>query len=148
MNCNLSDQTQRNNCFDKRTCCMGCAFFFCMIYICYNYFMQIFTAIPFWIWITVSAIFFALGEFFSKKFALNPGWTLFVLFIMIDFVSAATWLPAIFEKNQLSTTGVIWSIASVGATVLIGVLAFSEKLTLIQCIGLAFGFVSVVLLSL
>jgi multidrug transporter EmrE-like cation transporter len=110
--------------------------------------MQIFTAIPFWIWITVSAIFFALGEFFSKKFALNPGWTLFVLFIMIDFVSAATWLPAIFEKNQLSTTGVIWSIASVGATVLIGVLAFSEKLTLIQCIGLAFGFVSVVLLSL
>jgi len=110
--------------------------------------MQIFTIIPFWIWITISAIFFALGEFFSKKFALNPGWVLFATFIIIDIISASTWLPAIFEKNQLSTTGVIWSIASVAATVLIGVLAFSEKLTLIQCVGLAFGVVSVILLSL
>jgi multidrug transporter EmrE-like cation transporter len=110
--------------------------------------MQIFTVIPFWIWITISAIFFALGEFFSKKFALNPGWTLFALFIVVDVISATAWLPAIFEKNQLSTTGVIWSIISVAATVRIGVLAFSEKLTMVQCIGLAFGFVSVVLLSL
>ena len=109
--------------------------------------MQIFTIIPFWIWIVLSAIFFALGEFFSKKFALNPGWTLFALFIIVDLVSAAAWLPAIFEKNQLSTTGVIWSIISVAATVLIGILAFSEKLTIIKCIGLAFGLVSVVLLS-
>jgi multidrug transporter EmrE-like cation transporter len=110
--------------------------------------MQIFTAITFWIWIALSAIFFALGEFLSKKFALNPGWTLFVLFIIVDLISATAWLPAIFERSQLSTTGVIWSIVSVAATVLIGVLAFSEKLTLVQCIGLAFGFVSVVLLSI
>jgi len=110
--------------------------------------MQIFTAITFWIWIALSAIFFALGEFISKKFALNPGWTLFVLFIIVDLISATAWLPAIFERSQLSTTGVIWSIVSVAATVLIGVLAFSEKLTLVQCIGLAFGFVSVVLLSI
>lgn len=110
--------------------------------------MQTFTTIPFWIWITISAVFFAFGEFFSKKFALNPGWTLFAVFIVVDVISASTWLPAIFEKNQLSTTGVIWSIASVAATVLIGVLAFDEKLTLLQCTGLAFGVVSVVLLSL
>jgi multidrug transporter EmrE-like cation transporter len=110
--------------------------------------MQIFTIIPFWIWITLSAIFFAAGEFLSKKFAINPGWMLFATFIIVDIISASTWLPAIFEKNQLSTTGVIWSIISVAATVLIGVLAFSEKLTMVQCIGLAFGFVSVVLLSL
>ena len=110
--------------------------------------MQLFTVIPFWIWITISAIFFAIGEFLSKKFALNPGWILFAAFIIIDIISATAWLPAIFERNQLSTTGVIWSIVSVAATVLIGILAFNEKLTLIQCIGLAFGVVSVVLLSL
>ena len=110
--------------------------------------MQTFTVIPFWVWITISAVFFAFGEFFSKKFALNPGWVLLVTFIIVDIISACTWLPAIFEKNQLSTTGVIWSIASVAATVLIGVLAFHEKLTLIQCLGLAFGAVSVLLLSI
>jgi len=92
--------------------------------------------------------FFRTRRVFSKKFALNPGWALFTLFIIVDLISAVAWLPAIYEKSQLSTTGVIWSIFSVAATVLIGILAFSEKLTLVKCAGLAFGLVSVVLLSL
>ncbi len=109
--------------------------------------MQIFAFLPSWLWIVVSAIFFAFGEYISKKFALSPGWSLFTLFIAVDIMSAVAWLPAIFEKNQLSITGVIWSIVSLIATVAIGVLAFNEKLTLTQSIGLALGFVSVVLLS-
>ncbi len=109
--------------------------------------MFIFTIIPYWVWISLSAIFFGIGEFLSKKFAMNPGWALFSIFILVDILSAVAWLPAIFEKNQLSITGVIWSIVSLMATVAIGVLAFNEELTLTQCIGLATGLVSVVLLS-
>jgi multidrug transporter EmrE-like cation transporter len=110
--------------------------------------MNIFTIFPAWAWIIISSIFFALGEFVSKKFALSPGWTLFALFIIVDLMSAATWLPAIYEKNQLSITGVVWSIVSLIATVLIGIFAFNERLTLTQSIGLGFGAVSIVLLSL
>ena len=110
--------------------------------------MSFFTIIPSWLWIVVSAIFFGIGEFVSKKFALNPGWSLFLLFLAVDIISAAAWIPAIFEKNQLSITGVIWSIVSLMATVAIGIFAFQEKVTLIQSIGLATGLVSVVLLSL
>lgn|ERR1035437_1244993 len=110
--------------------------------------MNIFLFLPAWAWILISAIFFGIGEFVSKKFALNPGWTLFILFIAFDIISAAAWIPAIFEKNQLSATGVIWSIVSLMATVSIGILAFHEKVTLVQSIGLATGLVSVVLLSL
>jgi multidrug transporter EmrE-like cation transporter len=110
--------------------------------------MEIFTVIPVWIWITISSIFFAFGELLSKKFAINPGWTLFLLFILVDIISASAWIPAIFEKSQLSITGVIWSVVSLIATVLIGVLIFNEKLTLTQTIGLAAGIVSVILLSL
>jgi len=109
--------------------------------------MAIFTVFPSWIWVAISAIFFALGEFLSKKFALNPGWTVFALFIVADIITALTWLPAIFEKSQLSITGVIWSILSLIATVSIGVLVFHEKLTMTQSVGLALGFVSVILLS-
>lgn len=109
--------------------------------------MEIITLIPYWAWIVISAIFFALGEFLSKKFSLNPGWTLFLLFLVVDTISASAWIPAIFEKNQLSITGVIWSIVSLIATVLIGVLAFNEKLTLIQVSGILLGLVSVALLS-
>ena len=110
--------------------------------------MSFFTIIPSWLWIVISAIFFGIGEFVSKKFALNPGWSLFFLFLAVDIISAAAWIPAIFEKNQLSITGVIWSIVSLMATVAIGIFAFQEKLTLIQSIGLAAGLVSVILLSL
>ena len=110
--------------------------------------MTIFTIVPFWVWIVVSAIFFAFGEFLSKKFALNPGWMLFLAFLVVDLISASAWLPAIFERNQLSVTGVIWSIVSLIATVLIGVLAFNEKLTFVQTVGLMTGLVSVILLSL
>jgi multidrug transporter EmrE-like cation transporter len=110
--------------------------------------MQALTFLPSWAWICISAIFFACGEFLSKKFALNPGWTVFALFIIVDLISATTWIPAIFEKNQLSITGVIWSIVSLMATVLVGILIFDEKLTIIQAIGLFVGLISVIMLSL
>jgi multidrug transporter EmrE-like cation transporter len=93
-------------------------------------------------------IFFAGGEFLSKKFALAPGWTIFVFIILVDIASIVTWLPAIFEKNNLSTTGVVWSVLSLLMTALIGILVFGEKVTLIQATGIFFGLVSVTLLSL
>jgi len=109
--------------------------------------MNLFTYIPFWAWITISSIFFGVGEYLSKKFAINPGWALFTLFIIVDLIGAAAWIPAIFERSQLSITGVIWSVVSLIATVLIGILVFGERLNLIQSIGIAAGIVCVVLLS-
>ena len=109
--------------------------------------METLVLIPSWAWIAISAIFFAFGEFLSKKFALNAGWTIFILFLIVDIISAAAWIPAIFEKNQLSITGVIWSIVSLIATVAIGILIFHEKLTPTQMVGLVLGFIAVVMLS-
>ena len=110
--------------------------------------MTIFTVVPAWVWIAVSTVFFAFGEFLSKKFALNPGWGLFGFILLVDVISVTTWLPAIFEKNHLSTTGVVWSIVSLMMTALIGVLVFGEKLNTVQTVGIFLGIISVVLLSL
>lgn len=109
--------------------------------------MNILTVLPAWLWILISALFFACGEFLSKKFTLNPGWLLFLIFIVVDALSAITWLPALFEKNKLSTTGVVWSLVSLMATVAIGVLVFDEKITFVQSLGLATGLISITLLS-
>jgi len=108
--------------------------------------MELFILLPAWAWIIISAIFFAFGEFLSKEFALNPGWALFSAFILVDILSAAAWLPAIFEKSQLSVTGVVWSIVSLMATVAIGILVFNEKITTTQSVGLILGLASVILL--
>jgi multidrug transporter EmrE-like cation transporter len=110
--------------------------------------MSIFTVIPGWIWIIISGLFFAAGEFLSKKFALNPGWGIFIFIILVDIASITAWLPAIFQKNELSTTGVIWSIVSLILTAAIGILLFGEKLTMIKILGFFLGAVAVALLSL
>ena len=110
--------------------------------------MAIFTFLPMWVWISISAIFFAVGELLSKKFALSPGWSMFALIIVVDVISVTTWLPAIFEKNQLSITGVIWSLASIMATIMVGMIVFGEEMTLIQLLGCIAAVVSITLLSL
>jgi len=110
--------------------------------------MALFTLLPAWVWIIISGLFFAAGEFMSKEFALRPGWDLFIFIIIVDVISVTTWLPAIFQKNQLSITGVIWSLVSLMLTVGVGILFFKEQLTLTQALGILLGVVAVVLLSI
>lgn len=100
------------------------------------------------IWLILSASSFAVGEFLSKKFALNPKFS-YVFFILIAYcIGTLFWLPAILQKNQLSIVGTMWSVLGLLATVLIGVLIFSEKLSLVGIIGIVFAFISIILLSM
>jgi multidrug transporter EmrE-like cation transporter len=53
-----------------------------------------------------------------------------------------------FAKNQLSLVGTIWSVLSLVATVLIGLLIFGEKLNIMGITGIIFAFMAIVFLSL
>ncbi len=98
-------------------------------------------------WLIASAIFFAVGEFLSKKFALSPR-IFYVVFILIVYcIAELLWLPAIMQKNQLSVVGTMWSVMGLLATILIGVLVFKEKLSMVGVLGIAFAFISIILLS-
>ena len=98
-------------------------------------------------WLVASAIFFAVGEFLSKKFALSPKVS-YVVFILLAYcVGTLFWLPAIMQKNQLSVVGTIWSVMGLLATILIGVLVFREKLSMTGILGIVFAFISIILLS-
>lgn len=99
------------------------------------------------IWLVISAIFFACGEFLSKKFALNPK-VIYVIFILLAYSGGVlAWLPAILQKNQLSVVGTLWSVLSLLTTILIGILIFSEKLSPTSAIGILFAFIAIILLS-
>jgi multidrug transporter EmrE-like cation transporter len=110
--------------------------------------MNIVNAMPAFIWLIVSGIFFAAGEFLSKKFALEPSWVYLSFTLFAYIVSVLLWFPALIQKNQLSTTGVLWSVISLLMTVLIGLLIFGEKPNLIGVIGIIVAFVAVFLLSI
>ena len=82
----------------------------------------------------------------SKKFALGPKFSYVVLIIIIYSLGVLAWLPAIMQKNSLSIAGTIWSVLSLLTTILIGVLIFGEKLSLIGVAGIFAAFVAIILL--
>jgi len=99
-------------------------------------------------WLVLSALFFAVGEFLSKKFALSPKVLYVVLILGAYTLGTLAWLPAILQKNSLSIAGTIWSVLSLFATVLIGVLIFGEKLSATGIIGMILAVMSIILLSM
>ena len=103
---------------------------------------------PYIAWLVLSALFFAFGEYLSKKFALAPSFSYVALIVGIYALGTLAWLPAILQKNQLSIVGAIWSIMSLVATVLIGVIIFGEHLNALAITGLVLGFLAILLLSL
>ncbi len=108
--------------------------------------MKFLLSINYLIWLVLSAMFFAVGEFWSKKFAINPKPSYVVLIIVIYSFGALAWLPAILQKNSLAIAGGIWSVLSLLATVLIGVLVFGEKLSFMGMTGIIAAFVAIILL--
>lgn len=110
--------------------------------------MKYLLSLHYLIWLVLSAVFFAAGEFLSKKFALNPKFSLVALILASYIFGTLAWLPAILQRNQLSIVGAIWSVMSLLATVSIGILIFSEKLSLTGAIGIVIAIIAIVLLSL
>lgn len=108
--------------------------------------MKYLLSINYIIWLVLSALFFAIGEFWSKKFALNPKLSYVILVLIIYSLGTLAWLPAILQKNSLSIAGAIWSVLSLLATVLIGVLIFKESLSTMGITGIIVALIAIVLL--
>lgn len=110
--------------------------------------MDVLMAVPAMVWLLISALFFAFGEFLSKKFALAPSLSYVFAIVIIYSLGTLAWLPAILQKKQLSITGAIWSVLSLLATVLIGVIIFRERLNVLTVAGIILGAMAIALLSI
>lgn len=110
--------------------------------------MKFLLSINYLVWLVLSGLFFATGEFFSKKFVLNTKTVFLICLFIAYFFGVLSWLLALLQKNQLSIVGAIWSVISLLATVLIGILFFGEKLSAIGIIGIITAFMAIALLSL
>ncbi len=109
--------------------------------------MKFLFSVHYIVWLIVSALFFAVGEFLSKKFALDPKFFYVLLVILAYTLGTLAWLPAILQKNSLSIAGTIWSVLSLLATVSIGVLIFGEKLSAAGVAGIVAALAAIILLS-
>jgi len=109
--------------------------------------MNLLNALPTVAWLIISAIFFAIGEYFSKKFAIEPNWKMLLLVCSTYLMGTLTWLPAIVQTNQLATTGTGWLLLSILATLGIGLGVFHERVNSVQMVGIALAIVALILLN-
>ncbi len=104
--------------------------------------------VPAFAWLLLSALFFAGGEYLSKKWGMHPNWPATFLVVGVYALGTFAWLPALLHKNQLAVMGTLWLLLATAATVAVGLLVFGEKLNNFQTAGIVLSAVAMVLLSL
>jgi multidrug transporter EmrE-like cation transporter len=98
-------------------------------------------------WLISSALFFALGEYFSKLWGNTPSLKGAVYVVVAYAFGSIFWLPALLHKNQLAIMGTAWLLLATVATAVIGVFIFGESLTNLQWVGLGLAAAAILLLS-
>jgi multidrug transporter EmrE-like cation transporter len=99
------------------------------------------------IWLVLSGIFFAGGEYLSKSWVLSPR-PLILFALTISYMTGVIfWLPALKQRPELAITGTLWSVITLLITVAMGVFLFGESISSKQILGILFAIAAVVLLS-
>ena len=102
---------------------------------------------PFW-WLLISVVFYAAGEYYSKKWSEDSTHTNLALLLIAYMTGVCLWLPALKETRTLALTGMLWLLLSIITTIALGVAVFGEKLTVFNWIGVGLAIVACILLSL
>jgi multidrug transporter EmrE-like cation transporter len=98
-------------------------------------------------WLFGSIIPFAVGEFLSKKFSLDPNPYLAFGVVLSYACGSALWLPAICQRQSLTIAGTIWAVLSVLATITVGTVVFGEHIGMCGKIGVLFALTAIILLN-
>jgi drug/metabolite transporter (DMT)-like permease len=109
--------------------------------------MSLSNLLPVFAWLLLSATFFAIGEYWSKRFAIQPNWKLLMLVCSTYLLGTLAWLPAIVRTKELSTTGTGWLLLSMLATLAIGFGIFHEKVNSVQIAGIILAIFALILLN-
>ncbi len=110
--------------------------------------MNFLISIPAIIWLLISALFFAAGEYLSKLWAMGPSLRFTILVVMAYALGTLTWLPALLHKNQLAIMGTLWLLLATLATISIGIFIFHEQLNYFQIVGIILAAIAMILLNL
>lgn len=98
----------------------------------------------------IGAVLAVIGDFLFKLWADMPTHPLEILVsgAVIYTFDALVWALILRRGISLSTSAVLWSSTSLIGAFMVGVLSFHENPTPLRWVGLAFGLVAVLLVSL
>jgi multidrug transporter EmrE-like cation transporter len=98
--------------------------------------------------ISLLIFFEAIADILAKSWQIHRGYTL-AAFSLVGYLIANTfWLFALKNGSGLGRGGIIFSVASAALAIIIGFLLYQETISTKQIIGLIFGLVSIIFLTI
>ena len=91
---------------------------------------------------------YGVGEYYSKKYANTSDYRYAVTAMIGYIITAYSFIPAITRMNALTILGTIWNIGYMLITLFLGLVIFKEVISPLQTLGLIFGIISIILLSI
>ena len=91
---------------------------------------------------------FAGGEYFSKRWSVDPSWWSVVVLFLCYNIGTACWLPALRTAGSLTLLGSAWCVLGMCVTITVGLAVYGEQVSGHQVIGLLMGIASIILMSL
>lgn len=87
-----------------------------------------------------------IGDYFSKRYADAPCWQFLCAVATAYVFGTVFWLSMIRQLGNLAQAGKIWMLGATVAMLLISQFVFHESLSGKQWVGIALGFISLVLM--
>ncbi len=86
------------------------------------------------------------GDLLFRKWGVENRWPIFVLALIVYNIGAVAWGYSL-RSIQVSSGIIVLGVLNVVLVVIGGVVLFQEKLSTLQTVGIAFGLLSLILLS-
>lgn len=112
-----------------------------------NFLVNFLQKLPPLLLVTLAAMSVVMGDLFAKYWSLAPKNIFYILAILFYIGSAIFYIPSLLSKG-LVITSILWTLISTIGLILVGVVIFKETLSFIQVIGLIFGIISLLILSI
>lgn len=87
-----------------------------------------------------------MADIFSKKWSLTDHFQFWLLAILSYVIANIFWLKARRPGSGLARGGVIFSVTSAMAAIIIGIILYKKSINKIELVGMALGVISLVLI--
>ncbi len=109
--------------------------------------VELLQKLPVWLLLILSASSVIAGDFFAKYWSIHLRSVFYFLAIASYMLSGFFYIPTLLREG-LIVTSVIWSVLSIVGFLVIGLLIFKETLSTVEIVGVLFGVISLVILSI
>ena len=111
-----------------------------------QFLISLFNKIPLAILFALSTFFVLFGDYLGKYWSTNHK-PIFFIGALLGYLLTGFFYVPILLREGLVVSALLWILLDTIGFILIGLILFHEQLNLLQVVGIIFGFISLVILS-